>query len=411
MSATIAIARLVVPALPLLPLAAVLLIIVAVNLGWWAIVRIPRSPSVIAAQIALDSVLLTALLALSGGLSNPFAVFIAFQPALAGILSNGRNGRTTLGVCLLSVASIAVLAGAQPLSLASAPLGPAVALLIGRVASLVSLVIFLAVSAVVYAERLADLREAGERNERLAILGRLVGSISHELSTPLGTIVLGTRDLAAMLANGSEETAAIARTVADQAERAGDIIGLLRGHIRPDQHAELVDLSSLVPEIAGRELDRLAFRGERTFVAPCPVHATVLRVGLCQILQNLLANAAHATEKAEPEPSRRRIAVEVISSVTDRGQAAEIRVSDNGRGFSPQVLARLGEPFQTTKADDGGLGLGLYVSIAIALRLGGSLQAENLPGGGARVTLSIDRRVDDSPLASDRRERARAEAT
>ena len=254
MAATIAIARLVVPALPLLPLVSVLLVIAAVNVGWWAVLRAPRTPNMIAAQIALDSVLLTVLLALSGGLTNPFAVFIAFQPALAGILSNGRNGRTTLGIGILAAASIGLLAAAKPLCLTSAPIGAAAALLLGRIASLVSLVVFVAVSAVVYAERLADLREAGERNERLAILGRLVGSISHELATPLGTIVLGSRDLAAMLANGSQETVALARTVADQAERASDIIGLLRGHIRPDQSAERVDLSTLVPEIANREL-------------------------------------------------------------------------------------------------------------------------------------------------------------
>lgn len=116
----------------------------------------------------------------------------------------------------------------------------------------------------------------------------------------------------------------------------------------------------------------------------------MLRVGLCHVLRNLLANAAHATAEAEADPARRRIIV-AVSSAED---TAEISVTDNGPGFPDAVLARLGEPFQTTKGDDGGLGLGLYVCATLAGRLGGSLRAENCHGGGARVVLTVTRRLD-----------------
>ncbi len=148
----------------------------------------------------------------------------------------------------------------------------------------------------------------------------------------------------------------------------------------------MVDLAALVPDIAARELDRLGFDGARVVEAPAPVPAAVLRVGLAQVLHNLLANAVHATGEQHPA-SRRRIEV----AVTANGDAAEIQVTDNGPGFSPEIAEHLGEPFQTTKEGSGGLGLGLYVSSILAQQMRASLRVEDAEGGGARVTLTLDR--------------------
>ena len=65
-------------------------------------------------------------------------------------------------------------------------------------------------------------------------------------------------------------------------------------------------------------------------------------------------------------------------------------VEDNGPGIDPSLLTRIGEPFQTTKADTGGMGLGLYVSSVLAERMGGSLAVENIgEAQGTRVILTI----------------------
>jgi two-component system sensor histidine kinase RegB len=364
----------------------VLAAIVATNLGWARLVRRAReagSGEYLGPQITFDVVLLTALLWFSGGLHNPFAIFLTFQIALAGALCDGR---TTARVGAVTVISTVALAFAPRLPLEAAPLGGAALEMLGRLAAIASLGLFLGTFVVVYARKLTELREASERNERLAMLGRLVGGMSHELATPLGTILLGSRDLAEITRESSPEAAELAGAIAAEAERATDIIGLMRGHIRPDQRAEVVDLSALVTDIVKRELDRLNFPGVRVISAPEPVPAAVLRVGLGQVLRNLLANAVHATGEARP-PAERRIEVEVAAC----GDLAEVSVTDNGPGFSPAIAGRLGEPFQTTKEEAGGLGLGLYVSTVLARQMRASLRAEDAEGGGARVTLTLER--------------------
>lgn len=398
MTATIITARLLVPGLRLPPLGFVLAAVLATNVGWARLVRYARAEGFrehLARQIVLDVALVTALLWFSGGVHNPFVIFLTFQIALAGALCDGR---TTLRVGVAAALATAVLAFAPRVPLEGAPLGGAMVEMLGRLAAIVTLGLFLGAFAVVYARKLTELRETSERNERLAILGRLVGGMSHELATPLGTILLGSRDLC-VLTRGDPETAELAAAIATEAERATDIIGLLRGHIRPDQRAELLDLSAVVPEIARRELDRLGFTGARVISAPEPVTAAVLRVGLSQVLRNLLANAVHATLEARPEGGGR---IEV--AVAARGEHGEVSVTDNGPGFSAAIVERLGEPFQTTKEEGEGLGLGLYVSTMLARQMCATLRAENVEGGGARILLSFELGRTSLPPLSPRTE-------
>jgi two-component system, sensor histidine kinase RegB len=85
-----------------------------------------------------------------------------------------------------------------------------------------------------------------------------------------------------------------------------------------------------------------------------------------------------------------------VTSVQKAGaRGVEISVEDHGPGFAPEILARLGEPFQTTKPPSAGgtasgMGLGLYVSATLARELGWTLRVHTAAGGGARVALTID---------------------
>ena len=383
MTATVVVARLLLPALAITPLLLVLSAIVVANLGWMAAVRWAQrdgAPRWVAQQITLDAVLLGALLWWSGGLHNPFAVFLAFQIVLAGFLCSSR---TAVRISLVAVAMAAVLCWAPSLPLDSAPLGRDRLEVLGALGALASLIWFLGFVSVVYRTRLEELRRESARNEKLAMLGRLVGGMSHELSTPLATILLGSNELVDMIRSGDAEAVSMAQTIAAEAQRASDIVGLLRGHIRPDQRAANVNLCELVPTYAAKELDRLGFKGERAFIAPEPVLATVLEVGLCQVLTNLLSNAVQATS---PEGHvARRIEIAVIA----RAKCIEVSVTDDGPGFSAEIVERLGEPFHTTKEDQGGMGLGLYVSSVIAKRMNAVLRIEDAEEGGARVTLLL----------------------
>jgi two-component system, sensor histidine kinase RegB len=384
MTATTATAKLLVPALATFPIFAILTALALIN-GMFALVvgRVLRHERrLIAAQIAFDVLALGAVLWVSGGTGNPFAAFLVFQIALAGVLCGGRP---TLGIAALTMVIAALVSFADPLPLESAPLGKERIHHLSAFVSVASLSGFLGLFVFVHARRLDELRQRAVRNEKLAMLGRVVGGMSHELSTPLATILLAGRELSEITREGPPEAAELARMIAGEAQRASDIIGLVRGYIRPDQRREEVELGKFVSDVATRELRRLEYRGELHIDAPDPVRITVLSAGLLQVLLNVLTNAAEAMVATE----RRHIHV----SVREKPEFAEIIVEDSGPGFRTEMIARLGEPFQTTKDKQGGMGLGLYVSSVLLDRMNGVLCVSNAEQGGARVVIRLARDI------------------
>jgi two-component system sensor histidine kinase RegB len=288
-----------------------------------------------------------------------------------------------VSIAALTILAVGVLARAAPLPLEDAGGEGGRVARLAQVMSIASVSTFLAVFVSVYAQRVEGLRQESARNEKLALLGRLVGAMSHELSTPLATVLLASNELVEITReSGHKDIERLTKTLAGEAQRASDIIGVVRGHIRPDLQRERVELVSFVRELADAELDRLGFRGRRELWAPEPVTALVLKPALRQVLVNLLTNAAEACARRDQDP---RIAI----SVTRFGDVAEVTVADSGPGFSDDILPRLGEPFQSTKEEQGGMGLGLYVCSMLARRMNAVLRAESAEDGGARVTLSM----------------------
>ncbi|NUP11687.1 MAG: HAMP domain-containing histidine kinase [Polyangiaceae bacterium] len=383
MAATILAADRIAHGLRMGALMSVLLGIAASNLIWLALTA-RSGRRYVELQLAADVVSLASMLWFAGGVTNPFAAFLTFQIALAGLLCTPR---ATLLIAVLTIVAAGVLIAAPPLQ----PLTPVIAKLATAV-SISSLSLILGAFVAVYAQRLSRLRSESARNEKLAVLGRLVGSMSHELNTPLATILLVSRELEQFRSQMSdEEVAQMVTSIAREAERANDIVGLVRGHVRPDQATEQVELCSFVEQHARAELDHLGYEGDRRFTLQGPLLATVIPRALVQILVNLLRNACEATVLGR----RKRIRV----SVTPRDGKAEVAIEDRGPGFSPEILTRLGEPFQTTKEDRGGMGLGLYVSALLAKQMGAELAVQTLEGGGARVVVTFP--LDAAPVAEE----------
>lgn len=384
MLSTTLVARSVLPALDVRPVIALLGLVVLVNLGWIATVRVrerqERKAGTIGAQLLGDVVLVALLLWCSGGLDNPFAGFLTFQIALAGLLASRR---VTWAVAGLSLLLAVPLYWARPLPFESSPYGAHAVRSVGALLAVITLGAFIGICVVVFARRLRALREEAERAERLAGLGRTVAAMCHELNTPLGTILLASKDLGEIGKElGQGEVSALAFTVSEQARRAADVIALLRGHVGQGTERELVDLADFVPGYAQAELDRLGFTGQREIVVTGPLPARVFRAALCQILTNLLANSVDATS-AVTTP---RIAV-TGGRVRD---GLCVAISDNGCGVAPDLLPHLGEPFRTTKQQRGGSGLGLYASSLLAERMGGTLSLDSHAGRGTTVTLTLD---------------------
>ncbi len=223
---------------------------------------------------------------------------------------------------------------------------------------------------------------------RLNALGELAAGMAHELNQPLTAVLANTQAALRLLDDEPPELTtargAMGQAV-EQARRAAEVVGRLRRAIeRPDGKGRregvlLADavrsaLYLLEPECARRAV-------EVVFEPAAPVRVQTDPVALEQIVHNLMLNALQALEQVHEE--QRRITIDIDS----RQSMGRLMISDNGPGFAPEVLARLFEPFFSTR--EGGLGLGLSLSETLASGMGGSLTAGVAAMGGACFTLSL----------------------
>jgi two-component system sensor histidine kinase RegB len=386
-AATIAGARLVYHArLPVAALAAVVASQALTNLACvgFARRRADLSEWHVGAVMVLDVLLLTVVLGLSGGQWNPFCFLYLVQIALAAVV---LTPRWTWALVALSLACFGALFAAHlPLEMPARTHdehmrvhleGMWVAF--GVAASFI--VYFLMRVLRALGERDAELaraREVATRQERLAALATLAGGAAHELATPLGTIATVAKELERQLAAqaGAAEDVRLIRSEVERCRRileqmsahAGEITGeglarVTLAELARDVTAELASSPAVTVEVADAGALELRPRA------------------LAQALRVLVKNAQDASPPGEPVTLR--LAADADALV------AEVR--DHGAGMPPDVLARAGEPFFTTKPPGAGMGLGLFLARAVIERLGGSLSLESSARQGttARVRVPI----------------------
>ena len=239
------------------------------------------------------------------------------------------------------------------------------------------------------------------RSERLATLGSAVSGVTHELATPIGNAVVAASaledaatELGAKLAAGSLKKSELEAFVADARDHSGLLMRSL------DRARDLVQSFKRVSvdQASGRRrafmLDECiadlvrtfrAAKGHRRIIVEARVEPGIELQGypgpLGQIVTNLLQNA---TLHGFAGRSEGRIVIE--GRRWDNG--FELAVIDNGVGIAPDLLARVFEPYFTTRSDEEGSGLGLSISRQLAASvLGGRLTVDSTPGEGARFVL------------------------
>ena len=234
----------------------------------------------------------------------------------------------------------------------------------------------------------ADLREAQDaliHSEKMAALGRMSTAIVHEISQPLAAM---EASLAAAILSGKIEDEPSRRRI----EKArGNIRRILRTikHLKSFARKEAGSLRPVgVDEAIAGALDLVAPRAATSTAqirfAPEGRSPVILagQVRLEQVLVNLLMNALDATAD---HPAGQ---IEITRQQT--GTRVDIAVRDNGAGIPPSLLARVTEPFFSTKAAGDGLGLGLSISRTIVEEFRGRLDLRPAPGGGTLAVVSFD---------------------
>lgn len=387
------------PVATLLELASVTAI---TNAGLWLWVRSGRTvgSASTGAILAFDTLQLTGLLYVTGGASNPFSVFyLVLITAAASLL----DSTWTWSVSALAVSCYAALF-AMPVPPRDAEAEHMAQMMAGHLRSMwVALSLAAALSAYFVtrltaglAERdrqIAEMREREARRDRLAAVTTLAAGAAHELATPLTTVAVVAgelqRSIAALPGNLQAqlgEDIGLIRSEVVRCREILDSIGIESGSASGEMPARF-SAADLLVELRGRlqpaEEARVTFAGwSRQPVLFLP------RRALGGALLSLLRNAIDAS------PGQEGVQVE-FSSGAPAGTVS-FTVTDRGCGMAPEVLARAGEPFFTTKAPGQGLGLGLFLARNLAEQLGGRFSIESSPGRGttARMLLPLEVNVD-----------------
>ncbi|MEZ5810027.1 MAG: ATP-binding protein [Rhizobiaceae bacterium] len=220
---------------------------------------------------------------------------------------------------------------------------------------------------------------------KLAALGQMSASLSHELNQPLAAIKAYAENARTFLKRDKAHSADdnIGR-ISEMVDRMAELGNHLRNFARrPKQKIDVVDLADVftaVSQIIGARLKR---SGATLDIAPMHGRIKVMggSVRLQQVIINLIGNALDAMAGVR--------APTIDIAVTPLDGMVEIAVRDHGPGIDPAILEQIFDPFFTTKPVNEGLGLGLSISFNIVQDFGGGLEAANHPGGGAVFTIRL----------------------
>jgi two-component system sensor histidine kinase RegB len=382
--------------LPLIECLGVIALSVLLNL--WLLFRFGAgyrpSATVATIQLGYDLMQLGGLLALTGGLHNPFSLLLLAPVAVSATTLPQRSTFILAGLAIVLASVLAIWH--LPL-----PWDPDQRIVFDRVyvigiwVSLVCGVVFISAytNRVAHeARQLADALAATElalsRREQLSALDGLAAAAAHELGTPLSTIALAAKEMLGEIPPGPLRDDV--ELIISQSARCRAILGKLRnlGQEGGDPFAA-VPIGELLAEVARTHHGPgKAILIDKDEAAGTPPPVFRRSVGLLYGLGNLIENAVHFAK----ETVRVHAAWDKVN--------VTVTIADDGPGFPPELLTRLGEPYLTTRGreaaqeDGDGLGLGIFIAKTLLERTGARLSFENADEDGhARVRVLWPRRA------------------
>jgi two-component system sensor histidine kinase KdpD len=241
-----------------------------------------------------------------------------------------------------------------------------------------------------------EARAAALRAETEELRSSLLSSVSHDLRTPIGSVLgAATTLLDVDSALRPEQRHELTVTIRDEAARLGRLVGNLLDMSRVES-SSLEVKKEWVPleEIVGAALTRLGARLEGREVktdVPASVMVPLDPVLFEQLVHNLLENAAKHTPRGTP--------IEVRAT-RDREQVT-LWVEDRGPGLPAGSESQIFEKFARAGGAGGGVGLGLAICRAIAVAHGGRIDARNREGGGASFRVMLPSGGEPPALPTD----------
>jgi two-component system sensor histidine kinase RegB len=320
-------------------------------------------------------------LSLAGGPSNPFAVLYLVEILVAVLVLHARWIAAVALTCVAGFSSLLLWSHPVEGLSAGAQRGGTWAALALAIAVIAYLGGRLAAKLREQDAALARSQRLAERAERLASLSTLAAGAAHELGTPLGTIAIASSELERLVVEDPGEAIEAARVVRDEVDRCREILGRMSGRAGatvgelPEDISAAAVLAIARHELSERDRARVRVEGDVDSVVRCPVQS------LAQVLAGLLVNALHASRDGEGV---------VVRVCADEGSGTmRFEVCDAGHGVPAHLLARLGEPFFTTKPPGKGMGLGLFLAQSFAELCRGALEIDSVEHGGTRVSLTL----------------------
>lgn len=373
--------------LPLAPLLAAIAVLAAVNLASGVLLRRDRvvTNAELTAALLFDVAVLGWQLHHSGGLTNPFASLFLLQVVIGAILLTPRSSWAIVGAALVAIAALRI----NPTPLVMPPPHADDPLDLYLKGSLVCFVL-IAVLLVAFVTRisrnlrdrdaaLAASRQRAAEEDHIVRMGLLASGAAHELGTPLSTlsVLIGDWKSAARLRDDAD----LQEDLADMdvaVRRCKAIVGgiLMSAGEARGETPQLTTMRAFLTDIV--EDSRAArMPGTVEFNDRFGADVAIVSDGaLRQVISNVVDNAAE-------------VSPDWIGITASRdGDMAVIEIADRGPGFSAEMLEGFGQPYRSTKGRPGG-GLGLFLLVNVARKLGGGASVANRDAGGALVRIFL----------------------
>lgn len=373
--------------LPVRHMLEVLVCLVAFNIA--SHLRWHERPSVSNSELFLallvDVGILTAQLYLSGGTTNPFIFLYLLQVILSAVLLEAWS--TWIIVAITSACLVALSILSSPLTL---PYDHEYRFFSMYVQGML---ICFALNAILLAffitrinrnlragdAQLADLRKRAAEEENIVRMGLLASGAAHELGTPLATlsVILGDWRRMPEFSNNPDLQDEIIE-METQLKRCKAIVSsilLSAGEARGESSVKTT-LSTFLNDLAqewrsSRAITSFEYKNRIEQDIPV-VFDSVLKQMICNVLDNAVEASPHW----------------LSLEVSRKEDVLTLLITDAGPGFAPGMLSQIGKPYQSTKGRPGS-GLGLFLVVNVARKLGGTVAARNRAEGGAVVELTL----------------------